>query len=354
MRAFLKVAGLVLATLLSQGCLVDPDLKAPYAGYEPEPIGDGWEVSSAEAAGLDPSALDYVFERLFSEDAYPTVRSLLVVRHGRLVAEGYSRDRGDRDAPHLVQSVTKSVTSLLMGIALEEGLLDLDTPLYDLMPEHFDADTRKRILTLRHVLTMTDGLEFHNEEDSGAFMYVPGSSVRHVLSRPLVAEPGSRFYYHDGNPQLAAGALRAAGGWTLEDYAKERLFGPMGIRDYRWEAHADGLSFGAYGLWLRPRDMARIGQLMLQGGTWEGRRLVSADWIEASTRIYQNGDYGFYWWIVEEGAVYRAAGAGGQIIFVHEQLDLVVVLTGDAGSKSWVLSPGIGELIDGVLQAVVR
>jgi CubicO group peptidase (beta-lactamase class C family) len=243
---------------------------------------------------------------------------------------------------------------LLVGIAREEGFFQsLDTRLYDLMPEYFDEDPRKRAITLRHVLTMRTGLEFDNEEDTGRFLYSSGSSVQSVLSRPLVSEPGASFYYHDANPQLASGLLEKVTGVPPEAYAEERLFGPLGIWDYQWEKHSDGLNFGAFGLWLRPRDMAKIGQLMLQGGMWEGRQVVPADWVEESTRVYSNGNYGLYWWVNEENRVFRASGDGGQIIFVDEPNELVIVLTGDPAAKSWILSPGIDELFAGIFLAIV-
>lgn len=342
-----------LLLLECQGCLVDPELKPLYTGSEPEALSEGWEISSPEAEGLDPARIEEVYERLFSEDLFPTVRSLLIVRHGKLVAEGYSRDARDRDRFQNLQSATKSVTSLLVGIAREEGLVDsLETPLYAFLPEYFDEDPRKRSITLRDVLTMRTGLKFRNEEDSGPFVHSRGSSVRNVLQRPLEFDPGSNFYYNDGTPQLVAGLLWEVAGLTLEEYARDRLFEPLGIEDYQWERHRDGLSFGAYGLWLRPRDMAKIGQLMLQEGVWEGHRIVPPEWLEESTRIYANGDYGYYWWVMEEGRVYRASGAGGQIIFVDEGNDLVIVLTGDPASKNWILSPGINSLFTGILGAI--
>lgn len=342
-----------LSLALWEGCLVDPALKPAFTGFAPEPSSDGWEISTPEAEGMDPAGIEEVYRRLFSEDLYPTIRSLLIVRHGKLVAEGYSRDPRDRDRFHPMQSVTKSITALLVGIARGEGLVpSLDTPLHDLMPEYFDDDLRKRAITVRDVLTMRTGLEFDNDTDTGKFLYSAGSSVGNVLRRPLVSEPGSQFYYHDANPQLASGLLKKVTRRTPEAYADMALFGPLGIRDYQWEKHRDGLNFGAFGLWMRPRDMAKIGQLMLQGGVWEGRRVLPSSWIEESTRIHANGNYGLYWWVHEENQVYRAAGAGGQIILVDEGNDLVVVFTGDANSKSWVLSPGIDDLFVRIFQAV--
>lgn len=350
-NAHRTLAALGFAAAL-QGCLTDPALKAPFEGYAPDRLDDGWEVSTPAAEGMDAGALDRIFEDFFREDRYPTARALLVARHGKLVAEAYARDPGDRNELHNVQSVTKSVTSLLAGIALGEGLLpSVDVPLYEVMPDPFDGDARKRGLTLRHALTQRTGLAFNNDDDTGPFMYSEGSSLEYVLHRPLLFDPGADFFYGDGNPQLVSGAIQAVTGRSLESFAAERLFAPLGIHRWRWERHADGLSFGAVGLWLLPRDMLKIGQLALQEGAWRGERVVPSDWIAESTRVQANGDYGFYWWVHQEGVLYSAKGDGEQMILVCPALDLVVVLTGDPGSRSWEMSPGLGALLDAVLQA---
>jgi CubicO group peptidase (beta-lactamase class C family) len=252
-----------------------------------------------------------------------------------------------------VQSVAKSVTSLVAGIALDDGLLpSVDVPLFDLMPQHFDEDPGKRELTLRHALTMETGLAPYSDRDTGAFMYSEGSSVEKILHQPLVSEPGTTFYYTDDSPQLVSAAIQSVSGRTLEAFAAERLFAPLGIAGWRWERHGDGVTFGAIGLWLRPRDMARIGQMVLQKGTWHSRRVVSESWLEESMQVQTNGDYGYYWWIYDEGRVYGAKGAGGQMIFVVPELDMVVVLTCDSSGQSWLLSPGIGELVSRIFRAV--
>jgi CubicO group peptidase (beta-lactamase class C family) len=340
-------------TIMCTGCLTDPELKLDYEGYEPEALSDGWQVSGAADEGLDPEMLEGIYRDFFREDGFPTARGLLVVRHGKLVAEAYARDRADRERYHNVQSVAKSVTSLAAGIALDDGLLpSVDVPLFDLMPQHFDDDPRKRSLSLRHALTMQTGLAPYSDEDTGAFMYSDGSSVEKILHQPLVSDPGTSFYYTDDSPQLVSAAVQTATGRSLEAFAAERLFAPLGITGWRWEHHGDGVTFGAIGLWLRPRDMARIGQMVLQGGTWQNRRVVSEQWLEESMQIRANGDYGYYWWVYDEGRVIGAKGAGGQMIFIVPELDLVVVMTCDSSSQSWLLSPGIGDLVSRILQAV--
>jgi len=350
------IADVALPVLVAAACgITDENLKLPYAGSTPEALGDGWVISTPEAEGLDADAIDEVYLDLFSETSYPTVHSLLVVRNGALVAEAYARDPGDRDRFHHLQSATKSVTAILTGIALDEGLLGgVDTPLFALMPSAFDQDQRKREITLFHALTMQTGLRFDDDVDTEKLVHGHGSSLELVLHRDLVSTPGTTFFYHDGNPQLVSGALQQATGMTEERWAALRLFGPLGITDYQWEASHDGLTFGAFGLWLKPRDMAKIGLMLVRGGTWEGERVVSSEWIdEATTPHTANGDYGYYFWLFPGGA-FRAEGHGGQVIHVVPDIDLVVVMTADPYSASAVLSPGMYGLIDRVVGAVVE
>jgi CubicO group peptidase (beta-lactamase class C family) len=130
---------------------------------------------------------------------------------------------------------------------------------------------------------METGLDYDNDIHTGEMIYCKGSSLEYILSRPMVFEPGTDWYYGDGNPQIMSGIITRASGKTMRELADEFLFEPMGIKQYLWENHSDGLTFGGMGLWLKPRDMAKIGKLMLNGGNWEGRQLISNEWVSAST-----------------------------------------------------------------------
>jgi CubicO group peptidase (beta-lactamase class C family) len=339
---------------LLHGCgITDHDLKLAYGGYAPESIDDGWVVSTPEEEGLDAATIDEVYRELFMQDRYPTAQGLLIVRHGRLVAEAYVRDAGDRDRPHHLQSATKSITALLTGIARDQGLLhSVHTPLHDIIPHAFDDDPAKRAITVFHALTMQTGLEFDNDVNTVRLVHSGGSSLEYVLHRELVFTPGSEFYYHDGNPQLVSGVIQTLAGMSEDAFADRYLFGPLGIEDYRWERHSDGLTFGAFGLWLKPRDMAKIGLMLARDGVFEERRVVSSEWIEEATTPHTRlGDYGYYFWLFPDGA-FRAEGHGGQVIHVVQADDLVVVLTADPYSDTAALSPGLYGLIDRVAAAV--
>jgi len=334
------IAVILIIFALIPACLTDPEIKLPYEGYAPVQKNDGWTLSTPAAEGFDTDAIDAVYQKIYSEDLYPAIHSLLIVRNGKLVAEAYCRDKIDRDRYNPIQSATKSITSLLTGIAIDQGLIDsVHMPLYHFIPERFDGDIRKRDITIHHILTMETGLEFDNDEHTVELLHGSGSSLEYVLHKKLIFLPGTDWYYGDGNPQLISGVIQKTSGKSEEAFAVEHLFTPLGINNYMWERHADGLNFGAIGLWLVPRDMAKIGKLMQQDGMWEGQRIVSAEWIATSTRLQStHQEYGYYWYPMNEPGAFYAQGHGGQLIYVVQRLQLVVVITADPYSNMAALS----------------
>ena len=164
--------------------------------------------------------------------------------------------------------------------------------------------------------------------------------MKYILTKPLFADPGTMFNYRDCDPQLLGGAIRKKTGMTLDEIAEEKLFGPMGIEDYYWERNADGDNWASQALYMRPRDLAKIGKLVLNQGNWDGEQLISAEWIEQATSIQtsqydgQPEDgidpfYGFYWWIYPHLGAFTALGAGGQFIFMVPDEQLVIVMTSE-------------------------
>ena len=338
------------------GCLTDPEIKLSFEGYAPVQKNDGWEISTPQQEGFDKQQIDAVYQKVYSEDIYPAIHSLLIVRNGRLVAEAYCRDKNEINLFHNIQSATKSITSLLTGIAIDQGLIDsVQMPVYHSIPEYFDSDLRKREITIHHVLTMETGLDFNNDEHTIELFNGNGSSLEYVLHKKLVFLPGSDWYYNDGNPQLISGIIQKTSGKTEEVFAIEHLFTPLGIKNYQWEKHSDGLTFGAFGLWLLPRDMAKIGKLMQQNGVWEGTRLVSAEWIAESTRLQStHQNYGYYWYPMDETGAFYASGHGGQLIYIVQNLQLVVVITADSYSNSAALASNFDVLFDNIKDAIIQ
>lgn len=335
---FFRAPGLALAVSLGiAGCIFDGDLKRD-TGVVPEDLNDGWEIGTPEEVGLSGSALESIHHELLREDRYRASLSLLVVKDGRLVFETYLRRRSDQHQYRHIQSATKSVTSLLFGIAMDQGYVSsLDLTTGEIFPDEVAGlDARKAEITLRDLLTMTSGIRFENDVFS-VEMWVdrPRDPVRYMLEKPMFADPGQRFLYRDMDPQLVGHAIQRLSGKTERELAAETLFRTLGIRDYYWEAGPDGVNLAAHGLHLLPRDLAKLGQLMLDRGLWRGERVVSEKWIEESTRgqidsdvAYEDGvfSYGYYWWVVP-GIGYSMWGHGGQFVLVVPSRNMVLVQT---------------------------
>ena len=307
---------LLAVALLVAGCGSRDEVAAPVGQVS---------TALAQEEGFAPSKLRAADRRF---RATPALASVLVSRHGRLVFERYYRGATGNEDQN-VFSVTKSVVSALVGIALGEGKLSsLDQKLVDFFPGDLApaTDPRVRTITLRDLLTMTSGYR-------EPLIAASDDWVRTLLNRPLSSDPGTAFSYDDGSAHLAGAALAQATGETLQAYAQRELFGPIGIHPAHWSTDGQGHSLGSTGLFLRPRDLQKLGRLYLQDGRWGGRQLVPARWVRASTstkvRVPNGYAYGYFWW-VNPGphGGFLALGYAGQTIAVFPKLDLVVTTTG--------------------------
>ncbi|HEX5203334.1 MAG TPA: serine hydrolase domain-containing protein [Actinoplanes sp.] len=282
--------------------------------------------------------------------------SIMVVRHGHVVAEGwwtpYSADR-----PTLLYSVTKSFTSIAAGLVIADGLLALDDRVAGLLPAHVPGDisAQGRRLTVHHLLSMTTG---HGADSlAESWEREPADLVKGFLGGPFPEPEGSRFAYDNATTFLLARIVERVSGRELPDLLGERLFRPMGIGHAEWDRVASGKAFGFHGLHLTTEALAAFGELLLRGGRWGDRQLIPPEWVELATRAHIGvpaaGDdsargYGYQFWISEHG--FYADGAFGQQCVVLPSLDLVVVLTSHnprpAATPDAIaacLAPGIGH-----------
>lgn len=318
-----------------------------------------WRTSSPEDQGMDSARLQEMMALIDQNDlAYDSV---LVIRNGTLVLEEY-RHGYDRDRKHHMQSATKSVSSMLIGIAIQEGFLEsVNQKVVDLLPDYTvdSTDPRKQALTLEQLLTMSDGLEWHeldfpyaDPRNTLGQMWSSLDAVQHVLDQPMARQPGEAWAYNSGTSILLGGILEQATGRDPLTFAQEYLFDPLEITDVEWHKttgnhyHTDG------GLYLRPRDMARLGYLMLRGGSWNGKEILSRDWVRRSSQAHYPTDsgkgYGYQWWILEND-VFAAHGHYEQLIYVVPQADLVAVFTSEIPND--MLAPTDGLLYGYILDA---
>ncbi|MCZ6598054.1 MAG: serine hydrolase [Planctomycetota bacterium] len=336
-----------------------------------------WPTSSPKDEAIDGTVLEAIDAEI-RDGRYRYVDSMLVIRHGRIVFErayeqDYTAASAGRDLTphqynyfhpdwhpfhqgtklHTMQSVTKSVTSTLIGIAIHRGEIEgTGVPALSFFAEREfpDPDGRKARMTLEDILTMRAGFEwdewstsYEDPRNDCIALEAADDWIGFVLAKPMAADPGEVFVYNSGATHLLSGVVAKATGKTIDRYAEEHLFGPLGIKDYHWKRTPSGLPDTEGGLYLKPRDLAKIGLLFLRDGVWEETRLLPEGWVERSVTPWvedirpDNGrddsGYGYKWWILDDGRgespkVFAAMGFGGQFLFVAPELDLIGVFTG--------------------------
>ena len=301
--------------------------------------GSDWRTASPESQGLDPERLARGIERVRGLSG---ARSLLVVRNARIVAEASFAGSNLNRRPHDIKSASKSLLSALVGIALEEGRIDgLDSTVAELLPRYAeDLPPEKRRITLAHVLSMSPGLASTSGEHYGAWVST-GDWTRAALARPMTAAPGAEFTYSTGSSHLVSAILTEATGKSTLELARERLLGPVGIEIHSWQRAPEGYYLGGNSVRMTPRDLARLGQLYLQEGRWNGRQVVPADWVRESTRRHAEGwpwrygAYGYFWWLPPDDPwdSYAAVGYGGQFLYVVPELRMLLVMTSTIAGK---------------------
>jgi hypothetical protein len=338
---------------------------------------NGWPKATPESAGIDEARLA-AFDADIVNSKYPLVDSMLVIRCGQLVYEQkYAHDYGkiywkeahtkgplnarltgsynyfDPDwhpyyhgtDEHTMQSVSKTVTSVTLGIAItrNEFKAGLDTPVlkYFHGSRVANVDARKRRMTIRNVLTMSTGLDWNEDvayddpRNASDQMEATDDWVQFVIDRPMAHEPGSVFAYSSGAAELLAYIFQKETGQDIEEYARKHLFAPLGIDHYYWKRTPKGVVDTEGGLYLRAEDLAKIGYLFLRQGMWDGKQIVSADWVKQSLAPSMDANngwkYGFQGWLIPYGEQQRLAwtawGLGGQYLLVFPDDNLILVFT---------------------------
>jgi CubicO group peptidase (beta-lactamase class C family) len=293
--------------------------------------GASWRASTPESQGVDSGALLELFAHV--ADNGIRLHHLSIIRNGYLIlnADFYPYQQ---DSPHDIVSGTKSVTSTLIGIAHREGLLGLDAPVRSFFPAvAHPADPRQGEMTVRHLLTMTSGLcdGFDDNARQLEAMRRSAAGAEILLQEPLRSEPGTAFAYCDGASQLLSAILTQVTGMPGREYAQDRLYGPLSIGNVIWPRDPRGDNSGWGDSFIRPLDLARIGYLYLRKGMWNGKRILSEDWVGQATSGHiatAGGErYGYQWWVPQDG-IYEARGRGGQRLIVWPEQDLVIVMLG--------------------------
>lgn len=327
---------------------------------------DGWAPASLAEVGMTEQPLVDALNAI-RRGNYNEIHGLVIVKNGKLVLEAYGRGRMydgsddmftpvtnfGRDTLHIVHSVSKSFMSTLAGTAIRDGFIaDVDQSVLDFFPEHAGQfGIAKDSVSLRHLMSMSSGLDW-NEWDVPVMDFRNNDAIRYqnagdpsvyFFGKDLVHEPGSTFYYNTAGFQMMGEVIRRATGMDLEDYANQVLFQPLGIEQFEWPQYPHGSMYIVGDILLRPRDMAKFGQLFLQDGQWLGQQVIPVNWVQLATsqslsvsHLGYKGfaGYGFFWWLKNfqygstDVPAICADGLAGQSIMIFPTLDLVVVVTG--------------------------
>lgn len=316
-----------------------------YLYSQPKDLGDGWETNHLKSQNVDTNLIYKMFSQLKEKENQ--IHSVLLVKNDQIIIEEYFKEH-TQDKQHDLRSVSKSIRSVLMGIAIDKGFIDtVDDPiskyLTNPMPKK-NIDNKKDKITIKHLLTMSSGLDCNDwdkkskgQEDK---VYKKKDWLQFTLDLPMINEPGTVSNYCSMGAVLVAEIISRASGVTIDKFANQYLFNPLGIDNVSW-GHTSKTKIIPSGkrLYMTSRGMARIGQLILNKGVWNGKQIVSEKWIEDSTQPktkITGIDYGYLWWNIplktkEKIFISKAAtGNGGQYIFVIPELDMVAVFTGGA------------------------
>jgi CubicO group peptidase (beta-lactamase class C family) len=381
MQTFFKILFLPLS--LSMSFLSCGDGKKPTAvndsSYQiqiPEETGDGWETASLSDVGVNENLIVDMVERV-RINLYQNVHSIVIVKDEKLVFEEYfpGHDFGyygenyhgspinfNRDTWQNTHSATKSITSSLIGIAIDKGFIDsVETKIFT----YFEAysylfNEEKDKITIEHLLTMTSGLQWNEwdvsvSESNHDIVRFNNSldPVQFILSKPVVSEPGLSFYYNGGGVDLLGDIIRIATDMNVDDFSDQYLFSPLGIDKYEWQRLRSGMIACHGDVYIRPRDLAKFGYLFLNKGVWQGNRIISEEWVMKSLEKYISlnlswaDSYGYLWWQKtysynnQTFDSFKAMGWGGQEIIIFPSLNMVVVFTG----SNYVVNPPCDEII---------
>ncbi len=319
--------------------------QTPYTYTQPEELDDSWETNSLKALNVDTTRIYQLFNQI--RNVKNKLHGVLLIKNGQLIVEEYFNEYV-ANQPHDLRSVTKSIKSILLGIAIDKGFIDrIDDPiskyLKDKAPQK-NKDSRKDEITIRHLMTMSTGLDCNDwdrrskgQEDK---VYRKKDWIQYTLDLPMVHDPGEVSSYCSMGTVILAEIMRKASGKTIQEFAQEYLFDPLGITQVDWGHTLEKeVLLSGKRLYMTPRDMGKIGKLILNNGKWKGKQVVSKLWVEESTipKTKITGmDYGYLWWNIPfkvQGNVVvskTATGNGGQYIMVIPEMQIVAVFTGGA------------------------
>jgi len=320
---------LSLILILSNCSSSQTDLLTDYLN-NPDYPQDYWKTSTPSAQGMNEDLLANMLKEI--NDNQYRIHSLLIIKNGYLVFERYGNLYTPDDI-HILNSSTKSFVSALFGIAINEGHV---SGIADKMLTYFNdmsiknMSTEKKNIRIEDLLCMRSGLEWNDQIILTEYMNA-NNAVQYILDKPMVAAPNTEWDYNSGSSHLLSAIITRTTGKPAEEYAKNKLFTPLGISKYEWEEDKQNINRGGLGLSITPRDMAKFGYLYLNKGKWENVQIIPEDWVSTSTSVhsdtYWSGKFGYHWWIPNNDC-FASQGAFGQNIYIYPNKNIVIVYTG--------------------------
>jgi len=309
-------------------------MKKSYADFIPLDISDGWMISDPETEHMDGVALDKIYRDVYADDKTWAMKSLLVFRNGKLVAESYFKDEADRTARDAVWSCTKQINAIITGIALNQGYIhNIHDSVGRYLPQYIQKYPDKEGITIQNLLTMTSGIAYDNGTDDDVLrQHKTDNSLDYVLGMKIDFSAGEHFKYKDSDPHIISGILQSATGKTLDEFGKEVLFEPLGVTNYEWEQYSDGVTLGAFGILTTPRELAKIAQCVLDSGKSNGQQIIPRDWLNEMLAVHvpnahHDAAFGYLWWSYPTEGYSFMWGHGGQYAFIVPAKRMLVVST---------------------------
>lgn len=325
---------LLLITLVS--CLRDEELNIEPKNTLPIQLEDGLEVSSPDDEGISQNQIDKIYDKVNKDENLWSIRSLLIMKNDKLIAEHYFKNSEDINNRYLIWSCTKQVLGILTGIAIEKGfIIDINDPISNYL-EISSKNSDKKDITIKQLLEMKSGLSYNNDGFGGETNYLlrekADKLIPYLLSRNLVEVDDNYFNYNDGDPHLIANIIQNAVGKPISVWANEVLFSKLKIENIYWHSYKDGAALGGYGLEMKARGLMKIAQLVKNNGLYNGEQIVSSEWINqmlnvSTKKAHQKYSFGYQWWLESTRNIFIMWGHGGQLALISQENDLIFVTT---------------------------
>lgn len=337
MMRFKNILCLFFLGILGSSCLSDEAIQLPFQSYAPKQLGDGLQISSPQAEGVDSDILTQVYQELRSNPDFWSMRSLLIFRNNRLISEDYLMDSLDISQPHLIWSCTKQVLAIIAGIAVDSGYIhNINDPISAYFDSELETHPDKASISIQQLLTMRSDIDYQNGGAGGhtdqILRQFPDNSLDFILSQPLKSSQNTEFHYNDGNPHIISALLQKRIGQPVDSWADAVFFSKIGFSNYNWLRYRDGITLGAFGIETTPRELAKIALCVADRGHYNGQQILNPNWIDEMLAPKVDTDeagykMGYYWWIEPIRDIYFMWGHGGQYAFIIPSKSLVIVST---------------------------